>query len=241
MRFHPLASSSHGNAYVIEDGQTKLLIECGVSYKKLQILLGFQAADLSACLISHEHKDHAGCYKQLLKSGIPIYASQGTADALDSDLFEQLEHGIQTTIGTMDIIPFATFHDAAEPLGFLVRSQVDGDTLSFATDTVNLGYQFPDVNLVAIECNYEDEVLQLAEHIPEKVRHRIQNTHMSIQNTCKWLDQLDKTKVHTVYLMHLSDACSDEQTFQRRVQEVVGPKISVVICPKEEIRMAQSG
>lgn len=144
-------------------------------------------------------------------------------------------------IGTMDIIPFATFHDAAEPLGFLIRSQVDGDTLSFATDTVNLGYQFPNINLVAIECNYEDKILQRAEHMPEKVRHRIQNTHMSIQNTCKWLSRLDKTRVRTVYLMHLSDACSDEWSFRNRVQEAVGSEISVVVCPKEKTRVAQSG
>ena len=59
MKFQALASSSHGNAYIVDDGATRILIECGVSFKRLQQLSGFQLADLSACFISHEHKDHA--------------------------------------------------------------------------------------------------------------------------------------------------------------------------------------
>ena len=68
LRFIPLASSSHGNAYLLDDGKTCLLIECGVSYKKLQRLTGFGVSGIIGCLISHEHHDHAGCYEQLIKS-----------------------------------------------------------------------------------------------------------------------------------------------------------------------------
>ena len=180
LRFIPLASSSHGNAYLLDDGKTCLLIECGVSYKKLQRLTGFGVSGIIGCLISHEHHDHAGCYEQLIKSGIPVYASRGTAEALECDLFEILEDREQVTIGSFDVLPFPTFHDAAEPMGFLIRSQVDGDKLVFATDTVNLGYQFPGVNIAAIECNYDEKILSRAERMPEKVRHRITNSHMSV-------------------------------------------------------------
>ena len=147
LRFIPLASSSHGNAYLLDDGKTCLLIECGVSYKKLQRLTGFGVSGIIGCLISHEHHDHAGCYEQLIKSGIPVYASRGTAEALECDLFEILEDRERVTIGSLEVLPFPTFHDAAEPMGFLVRSQSDGEKLVFATDTVNLGYQFPEVNI----------------------------------------------------------------------------------------------
>lgn len=233
MRFIPLASSSHGNAYLLDDGRTCLLIECGVSYKKLQKLTGFGTTGIVGCLISHEHKDHAGCYDQLIKNGIPVYASQGTAEALECDLFESLVDGEEIAIGTFDIKPFPTFHDAAEPLGFLIRSQVDGDKLVFATDTVNLGYQFPGVNLVAIECNYDEMILDRAERMPEKVRRRISNSHMSVMRACTWLSRLDMSGVREVYLMHLSDACSNEWKFKRLVERTVGPNIKVMICPKE--------
>lgn len=82
------------------------------------------------------------------------------------------------SFGTLDVLPFATFHDAAEPFGFLIRSRVDGEKLVFATDTVNLAYEFPGVNIVALECNYDDEILCRASRLPEKVRHRIRNSHI---------------------------------------------------------------
>ena len=233
MIFTPLASSSHGNAYLLDDGRTCLLIECGVSYKKLQKLTGFDTTGVVGCLVSHEHKDHAGCYEQLIKNGVPVYASKGTAEALGCDLFEILEDREPATIGTLDVLPFPTFHDAAEPFGFLIRSQVDGDKLVFATDTVNLGYQFPGATLVAIECNYDEEILALAQRMPEKVRHRISNAHMSVLRACDWLERLDKSRVREVYLMHLSDACSNEWKFRRLVERAVGAKIKVIICPKE--------
>nr|DAF28248.1 MAG TPA: YycJ-like MBL-fold protein [Caudoviricetes sp.] len=234
LRFIPLASSSHGNAYLLDDGKTCLLIECGVSYKKLQRLTGFGVSGIIGCLISHEHHDHAGCYEQLIKSGIPVYASRGTAEALECDLFEILEDRERVTIGSLEVLPFPTFHDAAEPMGFLVRSQSDGEKLVFATDTVNLGYQFPEVNIAAIECNYDENILSRAERMPEKVRHRITNSHMSVVRACLWLERLDKSRLKEVYLMHLSDACSDERNFHRMAQCAVGSSVRVMICPKEK-------
>ncbi len=233
MTFTPLASSSHGNAYLLDDGTTRLLIECGPTYKHLQKLTGYTAAQLHGCLISHEHKDHAGCYKQLLKNGVPVYASKGTAESLECDIMEELEPWEMERIGTFDVLPFPVFHDAKEPMGFLIRSQCDGEKLVFATDTVNLAYQFPGVNLVAIECNYADDILDRVQKMPEKVRYRIRNAHMSIIRCCTWLEKLDKSNVREIYLMHLSDACSNEWMFRRMVQDVVGPYIHVTICPKE--------
>ena len=233
MRFIPLASSSHGNAYLLEDGETCLLIECGVSYKKLQKLTGFGTSGIVGCLISHEHKDHAGCYEQLIKNGVPVYASEGTAEALDCDLFEILQDGEAVGIGSFDVLPFPTFHDAAEPMGFLIRSRVDGEKLVFATDTVNLGYQFPGVNIVAIECNYDEDILAKSERMPDKVRQRISNSHMSVKRACNWLGRLDMSCVREVYLLHLSDACSNEWLFRRLAQQVCPQRVQVIVCPKE--------
>ena len=56
MKFESLASSSHGNAYVVSDRDTRILLECGISYKQLQKLAGFALSDFRACLVSHEHK-----------------------------------------------------------------------------------------------------------------------------------------------------------------------------------------
>lgn len=231
MTFTPLASSSHGNAYVVSDGATSILLECGLSFKKLQKALGFDVGGIAACLISHEHKDHAGCYMELIKSGIPVFASEGTVEVLDCDLIQTMEERQEVHIGTLDVLPFATFHDAVEPFGFLIRSRIDGEKLLFATDTVNLAYRFPGVNIVALEANYDDEILARATRMPDKVRHRIQKSHMEIGRTCTFLKKMDRSLVHTVFLLHLSDACSNSALFQDMAERVC-PGINVIVCPR---------
>lgn len=127
---------------------------------------------------------------------------------------------------------FTTFHDAAEPLGFLFKSRADGDVLAFATDTVNLAYRFPGVNILAIEANYDQEILARSERIPEKTRHRITNSHMEIGTLCRYLRGLDLTECREVYLLHLSDAMSHEGQFINRVRRCVPTGVRVAACPK---------
>lgn len=235
--FEALASSSHGNAYIVSDMDTRILLECGVSYKKLKTLCGFSTAELSACLISHEHKDHSACVRDLITAGIPVYMSSGTAEALALngavlDAAQALEHGKQITIGTMDIVPFSVFHDAKEPLGFLIQSKLDGDILVFATDTVSLNYRFPGMSLLAIEANYDKYILERCERMPEKVRHRITNTHMEIDVLCDYLRRLDLRYCREIWLLHLSDATSHEGHFINKVQRAVPSYIKVNACRK---------
>lgn len=233
MRFLSLASSSHGNAYIISDSETHILLECGLSYRKLQKASGFTLDRLAACFISHEHKDHAGCWRELLKNGLKVYASGGTADALECKEITVMEERRPVTVGTLEVMTFRVFHDAAEPVGFLVRSGVDGDKLAFATDTVNLQYQFPGVTILAVECNYETSIIEQRDRIPEKVRQRIRNNHMEVSRLCRWLTGLDLSVCREIYLLHLSDACSNEADFARMVQRCVPAGISVNACPRE--------
>ena len=232
MRFESLASSSHGNAYIVSDGDTRILIECGVSHKQLQKLSSFSLSDIKACLVSHEHKDHAKCVDELIKRGMPVYMSYGTAKALETDAAMLIEHMEQFNVGSLDIIPFTTFHDSAEPLGFLVKSRVDGDVLAFATDTVNLRYRFPGLNILAIEANYDKVILARCEKLPEKVRHRITNSHMEIDTLCDYLRSLDLSVCREIHLLHLSDATSHEEKFLNKVKNAVPKGIKVTASKK---------
>lgn len=232
MRFTSLASSSHGNAYIISDKETRILLECGCSRKKLRQLAGFSLTAFDACIVSHEHKDHSGCVADLIKAGLPVYMSQGTAEALGVELVTAIQHGEQFTIGSIDVVPFATFHDAAEPLGFLFKSRIDGDVLAFATDTVNLAYRFPGVTILAIEANYDREILERSEKLPDKVRHRITNSHMEIETLCRYLRELDLSACREIYLLHLSDAMSNEGRFLYQVRRCVPMGIRVSVCPR---------
>lgn len=232
MKFESLASSSHGNAYIVSDRDTRILLECGVSHKQLQKLLSFSLSDIKACLVSHEHKDHAKCVDELIRRGMAVYMSYGTAKALDNDSVTLIEHMEQFSVGSLDIVPFATFHDSAEPLGFLIKSRIDGDVLAFATDTVNLRYKFPGLNILAIEANYDRAILDRCEKLPDKVRHRITNSHMEIETLCDYLRSLDLSECREIHLLHLSDAMSREEKFLRKVKDTVPKGIDVRSCAK---------
>lgn len=230
MIFTSLASSSRGNCYVVNDGETAILLECGISFRRIKKGLGFDLSAIRACLVSHEHKDHAKSVMDLIKSGVEVFASEGTADALDCELITAVADRTQFRVGSLEIMPFATFHDAAEPLGFLVYSRADGERLVFATDTVNLGYQFPQVNLLALEANYDKDILARCERMPEKVRHRVTNSHMEIETLCQYLRTLDLSACRTLYLLHLSNAASNEGHFISRVRKVVPRHVEIIIC-----------
>ncbi len=232
MKFEALASSSSGNAYVVTDRDTRILLECGVSHKKLQKLSGFSLSEFQACLVSHEHKDHAKAVADLISRGMAVYMSEGTADALETDAVNLVEHMEQFNVGSLDIVPFTTFHDAAEPLGFLIKSRVDGDVLAFATDTVNLRYKFPGLNILAIEANYDKHILERCEKMPEKVRYRISNAHMEIDTLCDYLRSLDLSQCREIHLLHLSDATSHEGHFLNKVARAVPPGIKITACEK---------
>lgn len=265
MKFVPLASSSHGNAYLVTDGQIRILIECGLAYRTLQKALGFSLTELDAVLLTHEHKDHSKCAGELVRSGQTVYMSAGTALALDlaeekplsviratagaddglhygdplpvcSDGavavigmpgVELVEDREQFCVGTLDVVAFATYHDAAEPLGWLVRSRVDGDVLVFATDTVNLRYKFPGLRILGIEANYDKAILERCQKMPDKTKHRITNTHMEIDTLCEILQGMDLRQCREIWLLHLSDATSHEGHFVNKVRRVVPPWVTV--------------
>jgi phosphoribosyl 1,2-cyclic phosphodiesterase len=232
MKFEALASSSAGNAYVVSDEETHVLLECGISHSKLQKLSGFSLSAFQACLVSHEHKDHAKSVAELISRGMAVYMSQGTAEALETDTVQLIESMEQFNIGSLDIVPFTTFHDAKEPLGFLIKSRVDGDVLAFATDTVNLRYKFPGLNILAIEANYDKHILERCERMPEKVRYRITNSHMEIDTLCDYLRSLDLSQCREIHLLHLSDATSHEGHFINKVARAVPPGIEITACKK---------
>lgn len=232
MRFEALASSSAGNAYVVSDQETRILLECGISHSKLQKLSGFKLSEFAACLVTHEHKDHAKSVQELLGRGMEVYMSQGTADALEIEGVTTVESMEQFNVGSLDIVPFATFHDAREPLGFLIKSRVDGEILAFATDTVNLRYKFPGLTILAIEANYDKAILERCERMPEKVRYRITNSHMEIETLCDYLRSLNLSTCREIHLLHLSDATSHEGLFLNKVARAVPKGIDIMACKK---------
>lgn len=227
-----LASSSKGNCYLVTDGITPLLLECGIPFKEIQKQLDFKTAEIKGCLVSHEHKDHSKALADVMKAGIDCYASYGTFDAMLLDGHHRghpVEAQHQFTIGTWAILPFDTQHDAAEPLGFLLANQA-GDKLLFATDTYYIRYKFQGLTHIMIECNYAADILQAnvgAGLVPLPMKKRILKSHLSLENVKEFLKANDLSKVSEIHLLHLSDGNSDADRFKREIQRVTGKPVYV--------------
>lgn len=232
MIFQPIASSSQGNAYLVSDGDSRILLDCGVPFKRLQAALDYAVHELDGCLLTHEHKDHAGHVEKLLKRGVDVYATPGTIRALELEdihpllMIQGSTLGAPLRLGSFVVVPFRVFHDAAEPVGYMIRDS-HGDKLAFATDTVGLGYRFPGINIFAVEANYKDEILARNTRLPESVVKRVRNSHMEIDTLREFLARQDLSDCREIWLLHLSNASSNEGLFVELVERTVGPGIVV--------------
>ena len=84
MKITSYASSSAGNLYSVECNGSKILIECGLPIAKIKKHLKFKLHEFDACLLTHEHKDHAFSAHKIMGTGIDLYCSSGTAKSLNS-------------------------------------------------------------------------------------------------------------------------------------------------------------
>lgn len=221
-----LASGSKGNCYLVTDGSTPLLLECGISFKEIRKALNFNTSNLAGCLITHEHKDHSSGLKDAVKAGINCYMSQGTADAegIDHHRIKIVETRKKITIGSWDILPFDVEHDVAEPVGYLLMNR-EGERLLFATDTYYVRYKFKGLTHIMLECNYSMEILNeniASGRVHKGMKNRLIKSHFSLENVKEFLRANDLSKVQEIHLLHLSDSNSDEELFKREVQELTG-------------------
>src|SRR5690625_2922535 len=226
-----LASGSSGNAYLITDGHTPLLLECGISYRDIQIATNFQTSNIAGCLISHEHKDHSKTLKDVLRAGIDVYASQGTIDqeGIDHHRLKSIKAKQQFKIGTWSILPFDIQHDVAEPLGFLLMNQ-QGEKLLFATDTFYVKYKFKGLTHIMIECNYSLDILNEnieSGRVHPAMKRRLMKSHFSLENVKEFLKANDLSKLQEIHLLHLSDSNSNEEQFKKEIQELTGKPVYV--------------
>lgn len=232
MEIKVIASSSKGNCYLLDDGKTQILIEAGITFNKL--IRKVNISNISGVLVTHEHQDHAKAVSDLIRRCKRVYSSQETFDALgiEKNVLAKpiVEYQLQM-IKTFAIIPFPTQHDAAKPLGFLIKSLVTNEVVLFATDTYYVKNKFEGLNYIMIECNYANDILEKRDNISKKQKDRLYKSHFELENVKDFLRNQDLSQVKEIYLMHLSSGNSDEERFKREIQELTG--IPVYVCQEE--------
>lgn len=222
MKLHILGSSSSGNGYILEASDEALILECGEPVRAAQSTLGYRPK-VRAALITHEHQDHSRFARSYAERYIPVYATRGTIEALGaSDYIKPISLGNEFHVGRFKILPFSTQHDANEPCGFLIDHPESGLIL-FATDTYYIKYRVPMVKHLLVECNYSEEILQYRlrnGEISMKRYERTYKSHMSLSTCMKYIDKMDKSKLHSIVLLHLSEENSHEEQFAKSIQSI---------------------
>jgi len=227
-----LASGSTGNCYWISDGVTPVLLEAGIRFQDIRQGIGFKVSELGGVLISHEHGDHSKAIVDLMKSGVNVYASRGTIEALgvEGHRINQIKDKARQDIGSWIVKPLKAEHDAAEPLNFLLWSRETKDKLVYLTDTFYTRYQFHKLNYIMLECNYSMEILNeniRTGKVPAVQKKRIIQSHFSLENVKDFLRANDLSQVREIWLLHLSDRNSDAGRFKREIQELTGKPVYV--------------
>ncbi len=212
--FRALASGSSGNAYLLRTDRSTLLFEAGLRWATLEKHLeteGIAPHQLSAVLISHEHRDHCQAAGDLTAGyGIPIYANEKVlrATGLHSERAAAiLEVGKTHRFGDVDVTSFAVSHDSVCPVGFVIR--VGDRTITLATDLGTPNQEVLDAvglaDLVVLESNHDHDMLRQSRY-PSQLRQRVAGPQGHLSNTqaaCILVEHVKDEGVD-VWLAHLS-------------------------------------
>ncbi len=220
MKFCSLASGSSGNSEFVSSGSTSLLIDAGISTKRIVTGLESVGASpdlLDGILVTHEHSDHIkGLDVFLSKYNVPLYGTMPVLDAvakadkkhrIDRTLFKEVKPDKAFVIGDIEVMPFATSHDAGLPVCYTLTN---GRTkLGMATD---LGMydsyiisKLSGSNILFVEANYDLSMLQAGPY-PFSLKKRILSDvgHLSNDMGARLILQLLGRHVSNVFLGHLS-------------------------------------
>lgn len=229
MKLKVIGSGSKGNAYLLENEEEALLIECGVGISKIKEALNFNLKKLDGCIVTHEHGDHSQSVSKLMSYGIDVHATTGTHIALStygSHRAKSFQYREYFTLGNFKIMAFDVLYDAAEPCGFVINHKETGNVL-FLTDLIFSAYTFPNIHNIIIEANYDEDLAKRKLSDMEFLRNRIIKNHMSIDTCIKTLKANDLSKVNNIVLIHLSDSNSNANDFKNRVELATGKNVSI--------------
>jgi len=242
----PLFSGSSGNAILAGSEKTKVLIDAGVSCRRIEqalLSVGENIRDVRAILITHEHTDHiAGVSVTSRKYNIPVYMTEATLAACEDriELRSRLVRVIPKSdfyIDDLLIEPFPLPHDAADPVGYCVSS--GARKIAVATDLghfpKSVEYKLHDCDLVLLESNHDVQML-INGRYPQVLKQRIKsrNGHLSNDDAGDAAVKLVSAGVTSILLGHLSAENNSERLAFRTVTDAL---ISCGITPGRDLSL----
>lgn len=220
MKLTSIASGSSGNCVFVSSEKTKLLVDVGISAKRIEtglLELGETAKNLSGILITHEHIDHInGLGVMMRRYKLPVFATAGTIDSMrksgklgevDKNLFYAVKEDETFQIDDILIDPSTIWHDATDPVCYSFYS--GGVKASIATDLGNfdeyLEEKLANSNILFVEANHDVHMLEVGRY-PYPLKQRIlgRKGHLSNERCGQLLCKLMHDNLKQIYLGHLS-------------------------------------
>ncbi|WP_132281988.1 MBL fold metallo-hydrolase [Natranaerovirga hydrolytica] len=234
MYLSSIASGSSGNCIYVGSEQTNLIIDAGVSGKKIECGLnsiGLKTAEMDGIFVTHEHSDHIkGIGVVARRYGIPIYATQETAQAiLNTQSVGKIPEGLIHIINSnedlhikdLTIHPYNIPHDAVDPVCYTIMN--DQKKVSIATDLGNYNdyiiEKLSDSNILFIEANHDINMLQVGAY-PYFLKQRIlgEEGHLSNESCGQLIAKLSHSALEHIVLGHLSNENNFEELAFKTVQ-----------------------
>lgn len=235
MKVKPLYSSSEGNACKVFTDKTTILIEAGVSYKKM--VLANNGMDLipNAVFITHSHSDHiesAGVVGR--KTGAPLYMLEESFKRKEK-LFTNcvvnfIKHDDVIVIGDFSIKVFDTRHDRPS-VGFIITETATGKQFAYLTDTGAINKMvkaiISECDAYLLEADYDEEALQKTAEYDDVLKERIKSPwgHLGTQQTLDYInDNLNMEKVSWIILGHISKTTNSPAMVNIRLNATIDKK-----------------
>ena len=236
LNFCSLYSGSSGNSLFVQSDTTKILVDCGVSSKKIEEALNsieVDASSIDAILVTHEHSDHVkGLATFSSKFDVPVFSTAETFDNMEKITSKISNNNVnyfkadeKFCIGDLEILPFSIPHDAANPCGFNIFN--NNKKLSIATDIGHMNSKIlshlEGSSFLLLESNYDTEVLKCCSY-PFYLKSRISGPtgHLSNDMAGKTITYLLKNGLKTAMLGHLSKESNlPELAYTTTVSEIL--------------------
>ena len=212
MQLSVLSSGSKGNAIYIELDGTRILVDAGISARRIDHALkslGTSVKELDGILLTHEHVDHVKGVEVLLKRyQLPVFSRQKTLASLKGDLPWGCMHPIGETleVGAVRIDCFNIPHDAADPVGYRIAGSeccTVATDLGFVTSSVQEAIDGSDV--LVLEANHDTKMLKQGSY-PWTLKQRILSNRGHLSNVdAGWALARLKKRPRAAVLAHLSE------------------------------------
>jgi phosphoribosyl 1,2-cyclic phosphodiesterase len=227
MHINVLASSSEGNCTHISTDDASILIDAGISAKRIFELSGTKHFD--AVFISHEHGDHVTGVGPLgRKTGVQIYMHELTFNKIEGKLKDCNVNlwapGEAIQVNDLEINNFSTRHDSAYSYGFIVKED-GGRKLGYLTDTGSwtklMAKHLKDCDGYIIEADYDAAMLEAYDDYDEYLKQRISSNwgHLSNDQTFDLLEALCSKEPEFISFAHLSPRTNEEELLLKTARD----------------------